>query len=265
MPAESRGFTLMELLVVTAIIGILASLLLSGFAKAKDQGRRIKCISNHRQLMVTFTLYSDDNNNELVSNDIDAPRPNWVESSLHGPTPGFVERAALVDPGRAAFGRYLPAPDVYKCPSERTTYALASRRAEKLRSYSMNHYLKNRDDPAAVGAKPPRPLSFLRTASAFQKPSELFVFIDAEPVSVCTTAFMIPPSNTDSFYTAPGAMHARKFGVLSFADGHSEAHRWMNPILRDSLAMTNSPHPAPGSDPKDVAYIRAHAHHLAPP
>src|SRR5262245_25915619 len=55
------GFTLIELVVVIAIIGILAALLLPVMSTAKEKGRRTKCISNLHQFGVANTLYADDN------------------------------------------------------------------------------------------------------------------------------------------------------------------------------------------------------------
>ena len=54
------GFTLVELLVVVAIISILAGLLLPMLGKAIATARAISCASRLKQLGVAFTMYSDD-------------------------------------------------------------------------------------------------------------------------------------------------------------------------------------------------------------
>ena len=47
---NQKGFTLVELLVVVAIISILSALLLPGVARAKVKARRISCLNNLKQL-----------------------------------------------------------------------------------------------------------------------------------------------------------------------------------------------------------------------
>ena len=54
------AFTLIERLVVIAIIAILASLLFPAIARAKDKGKTTSCASNERQLIMALTMYEQD-------------------------------------------------------------------------------------------------------------------------------------------------------------------------------------------------------------
>ena len=61
-----RGFTLLELLVAIAILGILAALLFPALSSAKNRANRATCLNNLRQVALGVTLYADEHDNVLT-------------------------------------------------------------------------------------------------------------------------------------------------------------------------------------------------------
>ncbi len=63
---DSRGFTLVELLVVIGIIAVLISILLPAVTTAKNYAREVKASSGLRQLLLAYTQYSLDHKGALM-------------------------------------------------------------------------------------------------------------------------------------------------------------------------------------------------------
>lgn len=74
-----RAFTLVELLVVVAVIGILAALLLPALARSKETTKRVTCAGNLRQLHLATTLYAGDNDGVFPARDLATPWPTQLK------------------------------------------------------------------------------------------------------------------------------------------------------------------------------------------
>lgn len=61
-----RGFTLVELLIVIAIVAIFAAVILAVFPKGLGMARRAACVSNVRQIVAAASMYAHDHDRRLV-------------------------------------------------------------------------------------------------------------------------------------------------------------------------------------------------------
>jgi prepilin-type N-terminal cleavage/methylation domain-containing protein/prepilin-type processing-associated H-X9-DG protein len=93
MTKERPGFTLMELLLVIALVSTLAALMLPAVSRGREAGRSAACLSNLRQAGLALQLYTQDFNNRLpmmrdqsltVTNEL--PGPDQVLSNYLGNT-----------------------------------------------------------------------------------------------------------------------------------------------------------------------------------
>ena len=65
MNRKVNGFTLVELLVVIAIIALLAAISIPSIGKARKKAASTACLSNLRQLGISFLAYAGDHDGQL--------------------------------------------------------------------------------------------------------------------------------------------------------------------------------------------------------
>ena len=240
----ARGFTLIELLVVIGIIAILAGLLMPALAKAKSQARQTACLSNLKQLILCWRMYSDENNRLPETYYFDpsgAPNVNaWVRGSMDdNPAFGQVDSGVLdsTNANTIIQGKLYPynkSTRIYRCPADRS----ATQGVSRVRSYSINGWMGGRpmagEDQFRV---------FLKEEDIVDpSPSKAWVFIDEHEKSINDGWFAFDMAGGRGFIDVPASRHDDHF-VLAFADSHAETWKLgdARTIHWTTLPIPNSP------------------------
>ena len=228
------GFTLLELLVVIAVIAILAALLLPALNQAKQRAYTIVCLNNLKQLEDCCHLYSADNDDFLVPNQVGgfvsgANTTNALTSTVNVNSwcPGIApEDATPVNIEAGLLFPYNKNPAIYHCPADQSTVD-GYPNLLRTRSYTMEIGL---NCPDVNG-------SYMKFSEIAQpSPSGLFVLIDEQEDAIWDATFGYWPLNSpwsDYWLDLPADRHSQGAN-LSFADGHAEHWKWKAPkILYD--------------------------------
>lgn len=115
-----KAFTLVELLISMAVLGLLIALLLPGLARARESARRVRCASNLRQLATAILSYCDDNHG-LMPGIASNPQLKWDWIYWATSDHAWVESGVVHHEfGRGPLIKYLghPEPAVFRCPSD---------------------------------------------------------------------------------------------------------------------------------------------------
>jgi prepilin-type N-terminal cleavage/methylation domain-containing protein/prepilin-type processing-associated H-X9-DG protein len=133
---HTKAFSLIEVLVVTAIIAILASMLMPALQKAREKARQGVCMSNLRQIGLAFMMYETDWHCMGYYSDEGGrrwygPLFSYIHSGLTIATAGYTDKRLAV----------------FMCPSDRICDRIPGTRTK---SYAINAYFLrgyNQGDP----------------------------------------------------------------------------------------------------------------------
>jgi prepilin-type N-terminal cleavage/methylation domain-containing protein len=128
LSTTNTGFTLVELLVVLAIIGLLVSILLGALRSARQQGRQTICRNNLRQMGMALYLYQEASDKLPLQYDRWGPQRETYDNEFIEPWASYVAfHAAELDTtgnpiplqvGKLYAGRLLETSNHFYCPDQ---------------------------------------------------------------------------------------------------------------------------------------------------
>jgi prepilin-type processing-associated H-X9-DG protein/prepilin-type N-terminal cleavage/methylation domain-containing protein len=240
---KRRAFTVVELLVVIAVVALLVAMLLPSLSQAKSSAQRVQCAHDVRQLGMAAQIYWDEN--EGVSFRYSYGSTNGGKLYWFGWLEDGPEGTRDFDPTQAVLWPYLQGRGVEVCPSLRR-HARHFKSKANGATYGYGYNLQ------LAGSLSQPPVQIARVA----RPSDIVLFADAAQINT----FQAPasPDNPllEEFYyitdTEPTVhfRHQRRANAV-YCDGHVESERPVPNSIDDRL-----PGEVVGRLPADTLRIR---------
>jgi prepilin-type N-terminal cleavage/methylation domain-containing protein len=185
--SRSRGFTLVELLVVMAIIALLVAILLPSLQRAREQARLVQCQSNLRQIAMSFLMYANDNQQCGPT----SPVPNSIDSEWMLLVRQYLKLPAIAttnwgDPTTWAVDKCK----IFQCPSTYPTVMMWG-----TSSYGSNDFFTCRRDYAQYKTDPATYGWWLSARSTRPPASATGASRATPPTSRCSVRARIPASS----------------------------------------------------------------------
>lgn len=205
------AFTLVELLVVVAVIGILAGILLPTLGSTRQAAEGSRCTSNLRQVLLAAQLYWDDHGGRAFPERGARTNGGWIY--WFGWLADGSEGRREFDPSKGALWPHLRQQSIGICPSlDRAASNFKSKAAGAAYGYGYNLLVGTRSD------------SGIRIPSV-RNPAELAVFADCAQVNDFQPPASLENPMLEEFYyfdllTPSIHFRHRRRTLASFADGH---------------------------------------------
>lgn len=199
------AFSLLELLIVIAVIAILAALLLPAINRAKQRAGAVSCTSNLRQLGLAFSMYLENNNDAFPapgSAFVYGPQPeDWIWWQLGRE----VQKSAVV-PYISGFNSQL-----FRCPQD-----AAASLSDYSYSYSLNSYdLDGESNPGMSSIITQDRKLYPFKSAQIRTPSSKIMIVDEDRATLDDSRWAIDYGNMIC------SRHNRR-GVVIFADAHAQ-------------------------------------------
>ncbi len=229
-----RGFTLIEILIVIAIVALLVSLLLPALRGARSQGKTMQCLANQRSLAQGFVLYAGDFKDAIISSwtntsEVGASWVDWpqTEAGLRL-NDAQLAAAANVDQHilgvqRGAMFQYAPDHRAFHCPSDnRDRFRTNAGANLAWVTYSMPNFLAGPDTwEVYIGAGP----RAARRVDQLWKSAEHFAFLEESDPRGLNMGSWVMFISTPQWIDPLTVWHDDR-GTIGFTDGHGEIHTW---------------------------------------